>query len=233
MNHLCKYKRRLTAALLLFISVYFSYNCWNEEFQWHIPVGAKTGSLLGRTLCIDPGHGGRDPGAVSGKIKEKNLNMNIARSLAVILRKEGARVVLTRSGDQNKANERRNGSYQLAELLLRARFSAVNRAEIFISIHCNSEATGNYYGPQTFYQKNDAKGARLAKLIQSQLILLRPTNRKAIPGKYYVLEKVHVPAVIVEVGFISNPADRRLLQQKFFRQQAAEAIAKGIKSYYQ
>lgn len=227
-----KSKSRLTAALLLLTAIYFSYTCWNEELQWLIPVGAKTGSLLGKTVCIDPGHGGRDPGAVSGKIMEKNLNMDIARALAEILRRDGARIVLTRSGDHNNASKRRNGSYQLAELFIRTKISAANKADIYISIHCNSENTGKYYGPQTFYDKSDAKGALLAIHIQKELVSLRPTNRKAIPGKYYVLEKVHIPAAIVEVGYISNLADRRLLQQEFFRRQAAEAIARGIKSYY-
>lgn len=225
-------RRRLTAALILIIAVYFSYSWWNEAGQWVIPVGTKAGSLLGRTICIDPGHGGRDPGAVWGKIMEKNLNLNMARELEKILRKEGVRVVLTRTGDQNRAIKPRNGSYQLAELFLRARTSAINKAELYISIHCNSEKTRTYYGPQTFYEQNDPKGARLAKEIQKELVSLRPTNRKAISGKYYLLEKVTVPTVIVEVGYLSHGGDRSLLQQASFRRQAAGAIARGIKNYF-
>lgn len=206
---------------------------WVPQPEWEVlPAMVNTGPLLGKTICLDPGHGGRDPGAVFGDIEEKDLNLDITRKLAGYLNKQGAKVVLTRSGDGGRVPYPLGGSLQRAELYQRARLPALSRAQLFISIHCNSEAMKVYYGPQTFYNSGDKRGAHLARKIQQELVELRQTHRRALPGKYYLLQNSAVPSVIVEVGFLSHSGERALLISNDYRQRLAQAIGRGIINYY-
>lgn len=224
-------KRRLAAALLLgLLLVLFLWQ--GKERGLILAASANSGPLKGKTICLDPGHGGRDPGAVRNSLKEKNLNLDIAKKTAAFLRSQGAHVVMTRTGDYSRARKRLQGSMQRAELYQRSRLSAKAGAQILISIHCNSDTHKNYYGPQTFFEAGDQAGSRLARSIQKELLKVRPAKRSAVAGNYYLLKEVETPAVIVEVGFLSNPEDAKLLASPFYRQRIAEAIGRGVLAYF-
>lgn len=220
------------AAFLLCISLLYTYFWWVAEVQWVVPTLSGSGPLKGKIICLDAGHGGRDPGAVAGRLVEKEINLDLAKRVAVLLKKEGARIILTRTRDKNMAYRPFQGSLQLAGLRERAHIAERSGGHIFVSIHCNSEAEGKYSGPQTFYERGNSQSAKLARLIQEELVQVRSTGRQAVPGDYYLLSSVKCPAVIVEVGFISHARDRSLLSSSSFRRQIAQAITQGIMRYF-
>lgn len=224
-------KRRLIAVFLfgMILCIFF----WQlQQGNFVIPVLNSNGSLRGKTICIDPGHGGRDPGAIGGGLQEKHLNLDMARKTASFLRKQGAKVILTRNGDQSRAQHSLHGSLQRAELFQRSRLPDKIGAEVLISIHCNSEAKKIYYGPQTFFEKGNSASSSLARAIQKELLTVLPSKRRAVPGEYYLLKKVKAPAVIVEVGYLSHPGDAKLLASPGFRTVVAEAIGRGVVAYF-
>lgn len=224
-------RRRLVAAFLLSLLLcFFLWQINRDVFV--VSVLNASGPLRGKTICIDPGHGGRDPGAIGGGLQEKNLNLDMARKTAAYLRKQGARVIMTRNEDRSRAQHRLKGSFQLAELYQRSKLPSKIGAQALISIHCNSEVKKIYYGSQTFFEKGDSAGKGLAKAIQKELIAIRPSKRIAVPGEYYLLEKVKAPAVIVEVGYLSHPGDALLLASPNFRTAVAEAIGRGVVAYF-
>ncbi len=225
-------RRRPTTAFLLCLSLLFTYFWWISEVQWVAPAFSGMGPLKGKIICIDAGHGGRDPGAVAGKIMEKDVNLDIAKRMAMLLKQQGARPVLTRTRDKNMAYRPVQGSLQLAALMARVHIAEKSGGHVLVSIHCNSEAEGKYSGPQTFYERGNRRSTHLARLIQEELVQVRSTGRQAIPGDYYLLSTVKLPAVIVEVGFLSHARDLQLLTSPHFRQQVAEAIARGILRYF-
>lgn len=225
-------KRWLGAAFLFCLSLTLTRYWWLQEGQWDIPVLASMGTLKDKIICIDPGHGGRDPGAVWRKTYEKDINLHIAKYLTTILKKQGARVILTRIKDEHCASKPLQGSFQLAELNRRLEIAQRSGAQLLISIHCNSEKKCIYWGPQTFYGTGKQKSRELAREIQHQLVNVRHTKRRAVEGDYYLLRNSNVPAVIVEVGYLSHERDRVLLKSNNFRWKIAYAIAQGIVNYY-
>ncbi|MFZ5942923.1 MAG: N-acetylmuramoyl-L-alanine amidase family protein [Bacillota bacterium] len=197
-------------------------------YDWVLAVNAKGGPLI----VIDAGHGGRDPGAVAGGVLEKNINLEVAKKLQKILQSRGFRVVMTRNGDENLANWRDNGSFQRASLWQRAKISNTKKAFLLVSIHCNSDGNKTYHGAQTFYHPGSAQGQKAAASIQEELIKVRYTRRKAIPGDYYLLRNTNCTTVIVELGYLSNPGDFKFLNTTDSRNQYAQAIANGIAKVY-
>lgn len=182
-------------------------------------------------IVIDAGHGGRDPGAVTGRIYEKHINLDVAKRLKVLLHKKGYQVIMTRNSDTNLVNWRDRGSYQRASLWQRAQITRKTRATFLISIHCNSDRNRKYFGPQTFYQAQSVKGRELAVAIQRELSQVNPTRRQAIPGNYYLLNNTAIPTVIIELGYLSNTKDRALLTSSTQRARFAQAIARGINNF--
>ena len=191
--------------------------------------------LKNKVIVIDPGHGGADPGAQNSGLKEKDINLDISLRLRKVLDAKGCKVILTREEDKDFF---RPGFYEgrmakRAELNQRINLASENNADLFISMHANSFTQRNTYGMETYYHLKSATGKALAELIQEQLTQLQPDNkRKAKAGDYYLINQTKMPAVIVEVGFISNPRERKLLLQDNYRDQIAEAIGTGIDQYF-
>lgn len=188
------------------------------------------GPLTGVTVCVDPGHGGYDGGAygASGQA-EKKINLAVARALAEALQKRGARVILTRDtdtalADEGKERKRRD---------LQARVDAAGDADVFLSIHMNEYRTAAESGPQVFYRKGQADSRLLAGFLQQAMnAALAPARpRSAHTGEYYLLEHLQIPAVLVECGFLSNPAEEQKLLTPGYQRQVAESIAAGVEEY--
>jgi len=179
-------------------------------------------------IIIDAGHGGRDPGAVVGGVNEKNINLIIAKEVERLLKNKGYRVSMTRAKDTNLVNWKDNGSYQRASLWQRAHLSKKKNAQVLVSIHCNSDSNKAFFGPQTFYHPQSTKGRELAQTIQAELIKVKPSKRRAIPGNYYLLNNTSCTTVIVELGYLSNEKDRSSLCSTEYRKKFAQAIATGI-----
>ena len=177
---------------------------------------ARQGEVL---IMIDPGHGGRDPGAVGNGLQEKEINLFISRRLQSTLEQRGYRVALTRNRD--------------AEVDLQPRVDIAERANatIFVSIHANaiSLSRPEVNGLETYYFSS---GRNLARAIHSSV--LRSTDlrdRGVRQARFYVLRNTSMPAVLVETGFITGREDSNRFRSNAAREQIADAIAQGIIDY--
>jgi len=191
--------------------------------------------LAGRVIVVDAGHGGPDPGAVSATgLQEKDVALAIARYLAAELRKAGAKAVLTRDGDYCLRDESESLlTGRRKELAHRVAIAERNRADILVSIHLNAFPGTGEYGSQTFSQRGDRAGARLARDIQAELNrILQNSGREALEGDFYLTRTAARPAVIVEAGFLSNAREAQLLSDPAYQACLAFAIASGIARYF-
>ncbi len=178
---------------------------------------AGQGEIL---VMIDPGHGGRDPGAVGRSgLLEKEINMSISRRLQRTLEQRGYRAALTRTQD--------------VELDLQPRVDIAERANatVFVSIHANaiSLSRPEVNGLETYYYSS---GRNLARAIHSSV--LRSTDlrdRGVRQARFYVLRNTSMPAVLVETGFVTGSEDATRFQSMAAREQIADAIAQGIIDY--
>ena len=176
----------------------------------------RVGAGFFDTVVIDAGHGGHDDGARTSKGKhEKVLALDISQRVARILRTSGLRAIETRTSDY------------FVRLDKRVSISNKLRDSVFVSIHLNWARRSRASGVETFYYSS--RSSRLAANIQKEII--RPygaKNRGIKYGRYFVLRNNKRPAVLVELGFISNSKENSSLQKSDIRQKLAEAVARGI-----
>ncbi len=186
-----------------------------------------------KSIYLDPGHGGKDCGAISkDDFYEKELNLNICFYLKTYLENADFKVYLTRDGDYDLASP--NAKIRKTEDITK-RVNLINNSNclLYISVHANIYSSGSIKGAQTFYKANDEKCKLLAENVQEQLIsILKNTNRKAlaIKGKYLIDNTVK-PGSLVEVGFLSNDEELSLLKTESYQKQIAYAIFQGIINY--
>ena len=191
-------------------------------------VRAEEPQLLGKIIYIDPGHGGRDPGAIYKEIRESDINLQISKYLKEELENNGATVYLTRIGDydlseNNAKNHKRN------DLTARARLINESNCDIYISIHLNSDPSPTWNGIQIFYTDNNENNKTIAETIQKELKLKRKTKELK---NMYLFEKIKQPGILIEAGFISNPNDRYKLKQNDYQQELSKNITNGIIEYF-
>ena len=187
-------------------------------------------------VMLDPGHGGYDPGAITPQgVYEKSINLQIAQKVKEMLGPSGIDVFLTREEDIDYAPDGAKGKNTKKQIDLNRRIDIANeaKANIFVSLHVNATATGQNSGAETFYHYKSESGKRLAVLIQQELIKIPGMNRRiAKPGDFYVIKNTSMPAVIVEVGYLSSTKEQKKLQQSWYQEQLSRAIAKGIANYF-
>jgi N-acetylmuramoyl-L-alanine amidase len=178
---------------------------------------------LTRRIVIDPGHGGKDPGAigVSG-IMEKNVNYQIAQHVNKLLRKENFETIMTR----------RNREF--LSLSERAQIANELPADIFISIHANHNNQSWINGTATYAHWYASKDNwALAWYVQSEIIKRTKTKDNGLKSaNFSVLRKADVPALLIETAFLSNAREERLLRDDAFQRKVAEGIVAGIKKYF-
>ena len=188
-------------------------------------------ALTGITVCLDPGHGGYDGGAVgrSSGVMEKHLNLQVAVKLQKLLRDSGAQVILTRETDTALADE----GEMRKRRDLKARVDQAKAADVFISLHMNEYADASQSGPQVFYTKGDENSRLLAGAVQAAMNeALSPARRRsANTGDYYVLREQQIPSVLVECGFLSNKAEEQKLQTEDYQWAVAQSIHAGVCEY--
>lgn len=168
------------------------------------------------TVILDAGHGGHDRGARAYKgSHEKALALDTSKRVARILRQNGVRVIETRTGDYFVPLDRRTA------------VSNRTRDSVFVSLHYNWARRTRAAGVETFFCS--PRSSRLAANIQREI--LRPygaINRGVKMRPFYVLKNNRRPSVLVELGFLSNPAENAAVQKTHIRQKLAEAVARGI-----
>ncbi len=200
----------------------------NEEIQKPVipqpPSYAPT-----RTVCLDPGHGGEDPGAIhtdpDGTIwRESEINLGVAMMVKEILEDNNVKVIMTRESDKT------------VELTTRGPFANSKQTALFVSIHTNSfmgeaangiETWGTLYNSATYSGVTDKN---LADNIQSAVIKKTGAVNRGVKdtSTLAVIRTTIMPSVLIEVGFISNPAERELMFTDSYRRKLAEGIAEGI-----
>jgi len=225
----------------------------------HVPPveDSSTGRFELKTIVIDPGHGGHDPGAIRRSVQEKQMVLDVALRLAKLIKSRSDwECILTRNSDRF--------------ITLRHRTVIANQSPadgtLFISIHCNAARNSQARGLETFVfnlEATDAEAAALARRenadekmdltyilshcyhagtepysleaaerLQTSLVKgLELRNRGVKRAPFYVLAGTKMPAVLVEIGFVSNYYDRKKLQNSSFRQSAAEALFDGIEAF--
>lgn len=182
--------------------------------------------LSGKTILLDPGHGGKDPGSISysGKF-EKYVNLEAAYKLKDILESMGAKVFMTRTGDYYITNKERG---RMADNL---------KTDILLSIHHNSLNNSDYFGLSTYYNtikyKSPRQGYDLAEAIYLNAITINGVYRDGILDRNYeVLRETNTPAALIEIGFMSNPQEEMNIHNGSFQNIMAEKIADGIVDYF-
>jgi N-acetylmuramoyl-L-alanine amidase len=244
-----------------------------EDFEAKVlaPFGAVPGvpeittdwsKLRAHTVVIDPGHGGKDPGAQGSNLREKEVVLDIAKRLKPLLEEAGFKVIMTRDTDE------------FISLQERTEIASKTNADIFLSVHANSNPVKKTEGMETYYvksankrdldeeqrQKNEkiflralgakdspamrdivgdmmyhfkvSESARLARLIVERGTKHSDTpNRGARTCRFFVVRNTLIPAVLVEVGYLTNRREEKRLSSSAYRQKVAEAIAHSVIGY--
>lgn len=190
----------------------------------------------GHIVMLDPGHGGYDPGAITNQgVYEKSINLQIAQKVKEMLGPSGIGVFLTREEDIDYVPDGVKGKTTKKQIDLNRRIDMAKEAtaDVFVSLHVNTTATGQESGSETFYHYQSESSKSLAELIQQELIKIPGMNRRiAKPGDFYIIKNTSMPAVIVEVGYLSSVKEQKKLQQSWYQEQLARAIAKGISNFF-
>jgi N-acetylmuramoyl-L-alanine amidase len=192
-----------------------------------------------RTVIVDAGHGGEDPGKISSYsgLKEKDLNLNIAFRVKELLEQDNYNVIMTREEDKLVYKEGTTDIYykRLQDLTRRKEIMDNSGADIVVSIHTNSFTDARYYGAQTFYPDGSPESKKLAECIQKSLRDNVDKNNKREPQvkpPIVIIKDLKTPTVIVESGFLSNAEEERKLATDEYQQAIAKAIKKGIDNYF-
>lgn len=198
-----------------------------------VPADARK-ILKGKIICIDPGHGGTDVGAIGHKgnkeIYEKDVTLSIALPLRDMLTSAGAKVVMTRSTDKDVY-----GSWADDDPELQARCDVGNKAnaDVFVSIHIDSFSNGSVDGTTAYYYPKTAKDLMLAQMLhQSTMNLLSIPDRGVRSGHLYVNVNTKMPSVLMEMGYISNPHRVQMLTSSWGPKSIAKSLFKGLVDYF-
>jgi N-acetylmuramoyl-L-alanine amidase len=173
-------------------------------------------------IALDPGHGGRDPGAVGiGGLRETDIVLEVGLRVAELLQQHGAEVLLTRTDER--------------EIGLEPRVLVANRAnaDLFVSIHANaiSMSRPDVNGVETYFYSSVAAENLATYLQESMLEATNMNSRGVKEARFYVLRRTTMPAALVEVGFVTGATDAPLLADSAFRDIIAQAITRGILQY--
>jgi len=179
--------------------------------------------VSGKVIVLDPGHGGTDPGAPGDSRKnfEKTLTLKTAKKLQSKLENAGATVIMTRTGDTSLS------------LTKRVEISGKYKADVFISIHYNASTSKTANGVDTFYYKTHVNEYQLAKCIQEEVIKATGMrNRGVKEGNFQVLRTNKQASILVELGFISNPDEEKVIITDAYQSKAATGIFNGLEKYF-
>lgn len=192
-------------------------------------------------IMLDPGHGGKDPGAQNQGIVEKNLNLLFSRRIAAILRKRGYKVSMTRNQDRLLSLEQRSAAAKRLQ------------PDLYISIHCNASANAAVNGIETYVinpaqtpssggntfatkaaagNAYDHENALLGFIMHSALLKASNANDRGLKRKqFYVIREVACPAALLELGFLSNADERKKLLESYYQDKLSVAVCDAIQEY--
>ena len=227
----------LFAAAAYFISVVMAN--WSAKLQGEEAPFAVSSDVSLPVLIVDPGHGGEDGGSSSGETLEKDLNLELALTLRDICDLTGIPVKLTRESDTALYDlygdlDDYSGKKKTYDLKNRVRF-ATEEGGVCLGIHMNKFPDPKYRGFQAYYSPNHEGGAALADSVAGEVNgKLTPWNdrkSKKATSAIFVLDRLKIPAALVECGFLSNPEDLEALCDPSYRAALASAIFTGAVKY--
>lgn len=224
-------------SYFFFVSREEAYECRVEGQQMPEPLAADPVSVFGSDLVlveevektpiivIDPGHGGEDEGCSRGEVKEKEINLQLARMLADKLQELGYDTVITREADETS-------------LLLEERVEIAEEcgADLFVSIHQNAceESESTVSGIETWYCGNVEGSRRLAQLIHRGMIEKSGAQDRELreSEELYVIRETSMPSCLIETSFLSNEQERKLICNVEYQEKLVSGIAQGIEYYF-
>lgn len=192
---------------------------------------STSGGLDGKIITLDAGHGGSDPGAIgSDGTKEKNITLAITKMVKEILEQKGAKVYMTRTTDVDVFGPNASDA---EELQARVNVGEKYNSDMFVSLHINSSVNKNVGGFSTYYYPKTDNDLRLAKNIQNKLAANFGVDDLGVrQANFYVIKRISMPAVLVEMCFISNEKELTLMKGQWFQKKTARLIAEGIEKYF-
>lgn len=223
-------KRIIFLCITLICSIsYFSFmKTPNTVTTSSVPVSSHV-------VVLDAGHGYPDGGAENEQgLSESEINLKIIQKIQELLEASNCTVILTRS-DENGIYDSNAKKKKLSDLNNRVEIVNNSNADILVSIHLNKISQSQYYGWQSFYQKDNENSKNLASAIQANLnySIQRENKREILPiSNIYLMDNSKIPSVIVECGFLSNPDDASLLQTDEYQDTLAWGVYTGIMDYF-
>lgn len=212
-----KYKRII---LLIILSILFITKCYAKELP-----------LLGKCIYIDAGHGGKDPGAIYKDIKESDINLKYAKEIGKHLEENGATVYYIRDDDYDLSITKKGR--KKSDLSNRVDLINDSKCDLYLSIHMNSESTGLWYGPQIFYNSINKNNKFIAEKVQKELKKQKLSSRKiSLINNAYMYNKIKIPGILIEVGFLSNSSDRYRMLNQEYTSKFSKAISIAIIQYF-
>lgn len=233
-------KFTLTGLLLSVLCIFFGY-CAEKM---NISENGKSEDVFSEKdavkVIIDAGHGGIDGGAVGedGTL-EKNLNLEVAKKVSLMLSANGTENVMTRTEDvllyDLFGDFPSGGKKKMYDLKNRVRFAEEYENAVFVSIHMNSFPDNSLSGLQVYYSANSGKSEILAENVQNYVrIYLQNENKREIKratDSIYILDRIKIPAVLIECGFISNSSEREQLKNDEYQNKLALVISSAVSEY--
>ncbi|NLI94073.1 MAG: N-acetylmuramoyl-L-alanine amidase [Peptococcaceae bacterium] len=189
--------------------------------------------LGGKTVLIDAGHGGVDPGAIGlNRTLEKDINLEISKRLQVLFTQAGSNVVMLREDDRDFGTSSKLLQRKREDLAYRIQTAMDTDADIYLSVHSNSFPDQRQHGPQVFYHPDSEEGKKLAECIQASLNKIASKKRAAKSNQsYFILKNTEMVAVTIEIGFLSNAEEEQKLNQTDYQQRLSMAIFEGVGNY--
>ena len=188
--------------------------------------------LIGKTIILDAGHGGKDFGASINNVKESELNLTFTLKLKTSLEKEGAIVLLTRKDSHDLSNP--NALYRKkSDFDNRIKLINNSHADMYLSIHQNIYPNEKYYGPEVYYYPKINDNKQIALTIQNELNKYTKTNRKikVITGTY-MYDKLNIRGCLIECGFLSNNNERNKLLDNKYQDEYIKVLTNAIIKYF-
>ena len=184
------------------------------------------GSLQGRVIIIDPGHGGSNPGTRGvGPLPEKDIVLAVAWDLKGMLEYAGAQVIMTRDGDYSPGRKNAN------QLQAMAKIANSSPGDVNVSIHTDWNNDSRIRGTTSYFYSGE--GYYLAEALQKGIVEELDSQSLGVRwGNYYVLRNTKMPAALVELGFLSNKQEANLLGTRSYQTKAARGIYNGLVYYF-
>lgn len=234
-------KRMIMIGIFLCFSIglYAIMGKLEEKKQEYDLLQTNALPTTNKVIIIDAGHGLPDEGAIGfSGTTEQAINLSIALKLQKLIEQSGAKVLLTRSDENGiySLDSKSIRNKKISDIKNRVEIGNTSDADLFISIHLNKYPPSEAYrGWQTFYQKTNENSKTLANMIQQSLNnnIEFKNDRTPLPiSGVYIMDKVQIPSIVIECGFLSNPEEVKLLKTDTYQNKLAWGIFTGLQEYF-